>query len=246
MANILEEKLREASCIGDLEAVKTLLSQNINVNSQNPVNGWTALHWACKRGNERVVRLLLTNGADKNVKNFKEETPSDICTYSNIIDILGIETVKFDTQGQHNSFNFVPSYIKNAPLNAQVDVDSIRVNSDIFSMPKTALPAGQSDELVLKVRVHGSPDPDFIEIEIPKWKLTYNTLLKICCEELQISETQVERIRKLPNTRLRKDNDVKRLTDFQALEVIIRNNSNEKANNCYQSISTCKDQTILY
>lgn len=99
---------------------------------------------------------------------------------------------------------------------------------------------------MLKVRIHGSSDPDFVEIEIPKWKLTYNTLLKICCEELQVSESQVERIRKLPNTRLRKDNDVKRLTDFQALEIVLKSNSADKSNNCYQSISSCKDQTILY
>lgn len=38
--NILEEKLREATCVGDLEAVQILLHQNVNVNSQNPVNGW--------------------------------------------------------------------------------------------------------------------------------------------------------------------------------------------------------------
>lgn len=40
MASILEEKLREAACLGDTEAVETLLAQNVNVNSQNPVNGW--------------------------------------------------------------------------------------------------------------------------------------------------------------------------------------------------------------
>lgn len=40
MANILEEKLREAACTGDAEAVLNILSQNIDVNSQNSVNGW--------------------------------------------------------------------------------------------------------------------------------------------------------------------------------------------------------------
>lgn len=102
-------------------------------------------------------------------------------------------------------------------------------------------------ELVLKVKLHGSSDPDFIEIEIAKWKLTYNNLLKICCEELEVVESQVERIRKLPNTRLRKDNDVKRLKDYQAIEIVLKSSlNNEKSSNCYQSISTCKNQTILY
>lgn len=40
MANVLEEKLREAACVGDSEAVLNILSQNIDVNSQNSVNGW--------------------------------------------------------------------------------------------------------------------------------------------------------------------------------------------------------------
>ncbi|CAG9763127.1 unnamed protein product [Ceutorhynchus assimilis] len=239
MANILEEKLREASCLGDLEGVETLLARNTDVNSQNPVNGWTALHWACKRGNERVARLLLSHGADKNVRNFKQETPSDICTYSNIRDLLGAAG-RLPKQGDCQTF--VPNYIRNAPLNGQVEL-GIKQPDFLSSMQKTALPTTQNDDLVLKVRLSHSPDPDFIEIEIPKWKLTYNALLKICCEELQIAESQVERIRKLPNTRLRNDNDVKRLTDFQALEIV--SITTDKSGNCYQSID-CKDQTILY
>lgn len=57
----------------------------------------------------------------------------------------------------------------------------------------------------------------------------------------------MERIRKLPNTKLRKDSDVKRLTDLQSLEIVLKPSSNgERFNNTYQSISTCKNQTILY
>lgn len=40
MSNLLEEKLREASCIGDTDAVLALLSENVNINSKNPINGW--------------------------------------------------------------------------------------------------------------------------------------------------------------------------------------------------------------
>lgn len=101
--------------------------------------------------------------------------------------------------------------------------------------------------MVLLVRIAGSTDPDFIEIEVPRWKLTYSSLLHICCQELEVKEAQVERIRKLPQTRLRKDSDVKRLTEMQALEIVLKPPAtNEKFSNSYQSISTCKDQTILY
>lgn len=101
-------------------------------------------------------------------------------------------------------------------------------------------------DLVISVRIANSSDPDFIEVEIPRWKLTYANLMKICCEELEILESHVERIRKLPNIRLRKDSDVKRLVNFQSLEMVLKSASGDKTSNCYQSISTCKDQTILY
>lgn len=40
-SNDLEEKLREAACVGDLESVKTLIeSSNVQINGQNKVNGW--------------------------------------------------------------------------------------------------------------------------------------------------------------------------------------------------------------
>ena len=37
----LEEELREASCVGDMESLKTLVEvKHVNVNSQNKINGW--------------------------------------------------------------------------------------------------------------------------------------------------------------------------------------------------------------
>ena len=43
------------------------------------------------------------------------------------------------------------------------------------------------------------------------------------CTELEIKPELVTKVRKLPNTILRKDNDVKRLTNFQELEVCLAN-----------------------
>ncbi|KAF2898167.1 hypothetical protein ILUMI_08008 [Ignelater luminosus] len=249
MANVLEEKLREAACVGDIEALQALLAQNLDINSKNSVNGWTALHWACKRGNEEAARLLIHNGADPSVENFKGETPASICSNSSIFSLLGEPckpAINSSPYTEDSALKFIPNYIKNPPLNGQIDLGP-RLRSrhpDLSNMPTTALPS-QTDDLVLKVRIAGSNDPDYIEIEIPRWKLTYASLLHICCEELEIKDSQVERIRKLPNTRLRKDSDVKRLTDFQCLEVVIKA-PRDKYNNGYQSISVCKDQTILY
>lgn len=36
----LQERLREASAIGDIDEVRTLVESGVNVNSQNEINGW--------------------------------------------------------------------------------------------------------------------------------------------------------------------------------------------------------------
>ncbi|NWI58561.1 ANR40 protein, partial [Calyptomena viridis] len=76
-------------------------------------------------------------------------------------------------------------------------------------------------ELVLKVRVQNLRDNDFIEIELDRQELTYQDLLRVSCCELGINPEQVEKIRKLPNTLVRKDKDVARLQDFQELELVL-------------------------
>ncbi|KAG8543646.1 hypothetical protein GDO81_024122, partial [Engystomops pustulosus] len=79
-------------------------------------------------------------------------------------------------------------------------------------------------ELVLKVRIQSSSpaDNDFIEVEMDREELTYRELLRVCSYELGVSPESVERIRKLPNTMLRKDKDVARLQDFQELELVLK------------------------
>ncbi|XP_013912223.1 PREDICTED: ankyrin repeat domain-containing protein 40 isoform X2 [Thamnophis sirtalis] len=76
-------------------------------------------------------------------------------------------------------------------------------------------------ELVLKVRIQNPKEYDFIEIELDRKQLTYQDLLNVCCCELGINSEQVEKIRKLPNTLLRKDEDVARLQNFQELELVL-------------------------
>lgn len=72
-------------------------------------------------------------------------------------------------------------------------------NADASSCPP-------SPELVLKVRIQNpnARENDFIEVELDRQELTYRSLLRVCCRELDISAEHVEKIRKLPNTMLRK------------------------------------------
>uniref|UniRef100_A0A452UE71 ANKRD40 C-terminal like n=2 Tax=Ursus TaxID=9639 RepID=A0A452UE71_URSMA len=88
--------------------------------------------------------------------------------------------------------------------------------------PGGAQPEDTRDfELVLKVRIQSPRENDFIEVELNRGELSYQNLLEVSCSELGIEPEQVKTIRKLPNTLLRKDKDIRRLRDFQEIELIL-------------------------
>ena len=106
-----------------------------------------------------------------------------------------------------------------------------------------------STELVLKVRVAYTDDPDFIEVELPRVHLRYDALLNLMCAELGVDKQLVARIRKLPNTILRKDKDVARLQDFQELELLLTNRAISASSRGYRGIVANPNMTneqILY
>lgn len=43
MERVLEERLREAVCVGDTDAVQELVNLGVDVNARHSVNGWYAL-----------------------------------------------------------------------------------------------------------------------------------------------------------------------------------------------------------
>ena len=86
----------------------------------------------------------------------------------------------------------------------------------------TQAPAVQPQELILKVRAAGAEDPDYIEVEMPGDSLTLEYLAVVAAEELGVETSQVERIRKMPNTKLRRDKEVARMTDYQEVELVMK------------------------
>uniref|UniRef100_A0A3Q2UGW8 Ankyrin repeat domain 40 n=1 Tax=Fundulus heteroclitus TaxID=8078 RepID=A0A3Q2UGW8_FUNHE len=381
----LQERLREASAIGDIDEVRSLVASGANVNSQNEINGWTCLHWACKRNHKHVVSYLLSCGADKEILTAKEELASQLTSKPEIKRLLGVE-VEEVPEVKESSLPIIPNYLSNPPFmyskmdnrseipqnqhltqngssdcteDTQSDSASLSstdelqkpqgpasdgpapqpspvlnhrqppaaaaefvpvpeqngvspstapshshtavnhtvpmdlsvephlvnhadyphmvahngtVSSPPLASPRPGLtgssggqvqapvastnptmsrqqsipqqlsynqangpmPAFQPffftstfpvnvQELVLKVRIQNpnSRENDFIEVELDRQELTYRSLLRVCCRELDISAEHVEKIRKLPNTLLRKDKDVARLQDFQELEVVL-------------------------
>ncbi|XP_059413545.1 ankyrin repeat domain-containing protein 40-like isoform X1 [Carassius carassius] len=345
----LQERLREASAIGDIEEVKTLVESGVNINSQNEINGWTCLHWACKRNHKHIVTYLLNAGADKDILTAKEELAVQLTSKPEIRRLLGVEEEDVP-EVKEPELPIIPNYLSNPPfLYSKMDNDSLSIaqrngtnnhaeplesepatlsptqeqqlppphqqpkslysdsqsqqelpfipvmeqngrpmelssetphtNHCEFAHPHpiaqngpvcpslpspsggTGQPQGPSatvtrqpsipqqincsqlpgsmpafqpffftstfpvnvQELVLKVRIQNTNvrENDFIEVELDRQELTYRGLLRVCCRELDISAEHVEKIRKLPNTMLRKDKDVARLQDFQELEVVL-------------------------
>lgn len=244
-----EELLREASAFGDEEGVRSLIEAGADINSQHSLNGWTALHWAAKRGHSTIVKYLLSNGADPSLKSLYGESAFAVAKNEDIRDLLS-EKVQ------------LPDYKAPQTSNTSTTINSI-VNRNMQSF---------EEELVLKIRTSDPPDQDFIEIEIPLNNLSYENVFRICCEELQVLPQNVQKLRKLPNTIVRKDKDVQRLQNFQEMELVMvgtsrpqtkvmhnlysvarldmngldRNNSDDMGSPLVSKSNYCKNGTILY
>ena len=84
----LEESLRETACLGDVDKIGVLVHAGVDVNSQNAMNGWTALHWGARRNHKSVVSYLLQSGADPNIRSFQNELAVDVTQCEEIRQLL--------------------------------------------------------------------------------------------------------------------------------------------------------------
>ncbi|KAJ8344921.1 hypothetical protein SKAU_G00291140 [Synaphobranchus kaupii] len=121
----LQERLREASAIGDIDEVRTLVESGVNVNSQNEINGWTCLHWACKRNHRHIVAYLLNSGADKDILTSKEELAAQLTSKPDIRSLLGVEEDEVP-ELKEPDLPIVASYLSSAPfVYSKPDSDSL-------------------------------------------------------------------------------------------------------------------------
>ncbi|XP_076443185.1 ankyrin repeat domain-containing protein 40-like [Babylonia areolata] len=246
----LEEKLREAASIGDMEMLRNLVEvKNVDVNSQNKMNGRTALHWGAKRNHQTVVQYLLSHGADTEALDNEGKKAGQLATNSDIHSLLG-EHGEVD---QQEKLPITPNYLAHPPFpyssksDLQTSVDKLSLSANMNN--HNSVPVSTDDELVLKVRVAHVEDPDFIEVELPRVHLRYDALLNLMCAELGVDKQLVARIRKLPNTVVRKDKDVARLQDFQELELVLTNRAISASSRGYRGIVTSPaltNEQILY
>lgn len=285
-----QELLREAACLGDVELVTKLVNEGVDVNSANDLNGWTGLHWACKRGRASVVAFLLEAGADTEALTAKGEKPQQLTSNADILSLLRVEENghRERSPAAEGDLPIVPNYLQSPALgyvsdagrrraeaqmrrdaaqgpasspassassnNNENDDESTALTAGATSPPAravgaaadvtngaphgmaapfhpvffpTAYPLINHEELVVKVRLQpgctaaAPADVDFVEVELSRRGLTMASLVRVCSLELGVEPGKVTRVRKLPNTRLRKDKDLTRLADFQELELVL-------------------------
>lgn len=101
--------MREAAALGNIPAVKYYLRAT-DVNDQNKVNGWTALHWAASRGHKDIVELLLEYGSDCSIKDSIGRRAGELATGSAKGAFPGESQAK-DTAVPATENVFVPNYI---------------------------------------------------------------------------------------------------------------------------------------
>ncbi|KAJ2853799.1 hypothetical protein GGI22_004725, partial [Coemansia erecta] len=123
-----EENFREMAALGNVKAMKAYLRGGVNIDGQNKVNGQTALHWACVRGNLDAIELLVRAGADTTIKNNKGQTPLEVCkqdstrallpNYRKGEDSSSGSAVAKDKTSPVEGFEapFVPNYMANPDL----------------------------------------------------------------------------------------------------------------------------------
>ena len=159
--------------------------------------------------------MLLENGADPEVLNNEGLNPSDVTDDIDVKASLEPSTIVKEepilSVSPPPSSNFV----------------NLQFPKPIQSMVTSNLTKSNKKEKIkiLKIRLGQSNDPDFIEIDLPEPKWTYECLLEEMMNEFELTKEQgrsVERIRKLPNTKIRRDIEIQRLENYAELELILQ------------------------
>ena len=73
------------------ENINILIENGADINYQSKYDGYTSLHWAARKGDLKIVKLLLNNGAKISSVNNENQTPKDLAKekgYYNVFEYL--------------------------------------------------------------------------------------------------------------------------------------------------------------
>jgi ankyrin repeat protein len=84
-----EMKIQDAAKVGDINKVKELINSNgtADINELDG-NGMAALHWASSFGHVEIATLLISNGAQVNLRNKYGGTPIHLATWEGCLEIV--------------------------------------------------------------------------------------------------------------------------------------------------------------
>ena len=171
-----------------------------------------------------IFQMLMDNGADPEVLNNAGQSPYDLSDDDNVKACLQLGTsVKQEISiSPEPSSNIVHVQFPIPPKPAPKPVVTKEVRPSIPVAPKLI----KKEKIkILKIRAEDETgDPDFIEIDLPESKWNFDDLKLFMLNELNLESKadQVDRIRKLPNTKLRRDIDVQRLENYTELEILFQ------------------------
>jgi len=112
-------ELLKAANIGNLEQVRKLLDNGVDVNEKDD-NNWTPLHMAACSGYANCVRELVEHGADVNLKNKRDSTPLNLAVFNNRIECVH-ELIKHGADiNTKNKNGWIP--LHNSVLNNYVEI----------------------------------------------------------------------------------------------------------------------------
>ncbi|XP_061445032.1 ankyrin repeat and SAM domain-containing protein 6 isoform X2 [Rhineura floridana] len=118
-ANVINDDgaspLMIAAVTGQLSLVQLLLSRNVDIDKQDNIHGWTALMQATYHGNKEVVKYLLNQGADVNLRAKNGYTAFDLIMLLNdpdaeLVRLLASACMQVDKEkGKQNNKATAPS-----------------------------------------------------------------------------------------------------------------------------------------
>lgn len=210
------------------------------------------------RNHPSIVAYLLTQGADKTIKNHDGDVPAQLTRDTTIHKILGVsdaanlkvKEIKLPITANYLKYPSVP-YMNSHQSNANSAPPPPPLPPPQPLPPRNVHPSpfifsNSDNEMVLKARVANVEEKDYVEIELDRSSLTFDALLNLMCHELCIDKRLVQKIRKLPDTIIRKDKDVKRLVDFQEMELVLTSKALSASSRNYGVGAGLKPEQILY
>ena len=93
-------KLHRAVLCQDIDLVKSILNSHPDDIHTRDTDGDTPLHLACRLCSLDIINILITRGADTDIKNNYDETPYDHIVFDDIKDHFQHFTNHIETQRQ--------------------------------------------------------------------------------------------------------------------------------------------------